>query len=111
MFFNRLKKDIFDAEKLKLLKSLDPPGAHSNSDDDENTANKAKGRGNKKAELNFNNLHNLNAKERNRLKLREYVDMKQDNDLGLAVKDLLYKLKDLYFIRKTKPQKGKFKKA
>ena len=37
--------------------------------------------------------------------------MHQCDELGEAVRSLLYKLKELYFIRKTKPQKGKYKKA
>ena len=49
--------------------------------------------------------------ERRRCKIREYVDMAQTEELGHAVRSLLYKLKELYFIRKTKPQKGKFKKS
>ena len=45
------------------------------------------------------------------LQLREYVDSVQNQDLHLSVKGLLYKLKELFFIRKTKPQKGKYKKS
>jgi len=37
--------------------------------------------------------------------------MKQTDELNEALRALLYKLKELYFIRKIKPQKGKFKKA
>lgn len=44
-------------------------------------------------------------------RIREYVDVIQSQDLHSAVRNLLYKLKELYFIRKTKPQKGKFKKV
>ena len=36
--------------------------------------------------------------------------MHQNQELHHSVRALLYKLKELYFIRKTKPQKGKYKK-
>ena len=63
------------------------------------------------SELSFGNLHGLSKKDHKRLKLREYVDMIQTDDLKEGVKALLYKLKELYFIRKIKPQKGKYKKV
>lgn len=45
------------------------------------------------------------------MNVREYVDMIQTEELVESVKNLLYKLKELYFIRKIKPQKGKYKKV
>lgn len=43
--------------------------------------------------------------------LGQYVDVVQSAELNQAVKSLIYKLKELYFIRKIKPQKGKYKKV
>jgi hypothetical protein len=53
--------------------------------------------------IEFQNLHGLTKSEMKHMKLREYVDLQQTEDLQMAVKGLLYKLKELYFIRKTKP--------
>ena len=55
------------------------------------------------SQLSFGNLHGLSRKDHKRLQLREYVDMVQTEDLSEGVKALLYKLKELYFIRKIKP--------
>lgn len=60
---------------------------------------------------NFQGVHSLSAKEKKQGRIREYVDVIQSPELESAVRNLLYKLKELYFIRKTKPQKGKFKKS
>ena len=60
--------------------------------------------------IEFQNLHGFTKQELKYNKLREYVDMHQTPELQHQVRSLLYKLKELYFIRKTKPQKGKYKK-
>mmetsp|Transcript_17626 Transcript_17626/g.29772 ORF Transcript_17626/g.29772 Transcript_17626/m.29772 type:complete len:96 (+) Transcript_17626:958-1245(+) len=43
--------------------------------------------------------------------IREYVDVVQSEELQNAVAELILKLKQLFFIRKNKPQKGKYKKV
>ena len=57
------------------------------------------------------NLHGLNSKQRKTQQMGQYVDVIQTEDQTEAVKALLYKLKELYFTRKNKPQKGKYKKV
>lgn len=58
--------------------------------------------------ISFTNLHGVSNKK---FRLREYVDVSQSKNLVQAVKDLLYKLKELFYNRKMKPQKGKYKKV
>ena len=58
--------------------------------------------------ISFTNLHGVSNKK---FRLREYVDVMQNKELVQAVKDLLYKLKELFYNRKMKPQKGKYKKV
>lgn len=103
-FFKKIKKDIFGPVLKKS--SADVPLKEFLADTDSDQEVKKKSL----PKLDFNNLHMLSKHERKRLNLREYVDMKQDEELAFAVRNLLYKLKELYFIRKTKPQKGKYKK-
>jgi hypothetical protein len=55
------------------------------------------------------NLHGLSNKMLKKMRFGQYVDVTQTEELTDGVKQLIYKLKELYFTRKIKPQKGKKK--
>lgn len=61
--------------------------------------------------IQFENLHGLSRNEMKKLNFGDYVDVVQTSMLQECVRALLYKLKELYFMRKVKPQKGKYKKT
>lgn len=61
--------------------------------------------------INFDNLHGLSRNEMKKLNFGAYVDVIQTSLLQDCVRALVYKLKELYFMRKIKPQKGKYKKT
>jgi hypothetical protein len=53
--------------------------------------------------IQFDNLHGLSKIEMKKLNFGEYVDVVQTAMLQEYVKAFLYKLKELYFMRKIKP--------